>query len=69
MNIVLSKIKEEIDYFNSQIEDDDCLNHNYMVYQHWFWVRVGQKIGWEPLTLALYYFQNISDFKIVKHSI
>ncbi len=66
MNIVLSKIKEEIDYFNSQIEEDDCLNHNYMVYQHWFWVRVGQKIGWEPLTLALYYFKNISDFKIYK---
>lgn len=64
-NNILSKIKLELDRWNSQIEEDDCLEYNWVLYEHWFWVKIASEVYWDPLTLSLYYFKYLSKKKVV----
>lgn len=56
----IQRIEELSAYWDNARENDDkeVLKDGWIKYDRSFWIKLGEEFGWEPLTLALYYFKN-----------
>ncbi|AZA91145.1 Uncharacterised protein [Chryseobacterium nakagawai] len=55
----IERIEEVIKYWdNTRTEEDkEVLKDGWILYDRNIWIDLGKEFGWEPLTLALYYFK------------
>lgn len=55
----IKKIEEDIKRFDEMIEEGDSLCLGWRKFDASFWEKWGKEFGWQPLTLALHYFNYI----------
>lgn len=59
----IERIESEQKRLNDIQLDDTELNNIKadMIYSRYIWEKLGKEFGWEPFTLALYYFEYLSQ--------
>ncbi len=51
----MQHIEQSVARWNQYNDPDDTDRKDWVLYEHWFWERMGEDIGWQPLSLALHY--------------
>lgn len=59
----IERIESEVKRWDSMLDEGDSLSPGWIKYDKNFWESRGKEFGWEPLTLALSYFEYLEGMR------
>ena len=61
-------IENEIKRWDNMIEEGDKLKKGWIKYDRNFWIKIAGIVGWEPLSISLYYFEYLHKNQLNTHT-